>query len=87
MCRACLEFLYRTQRAAPAHRHQLTPHRVVGRPGVRSPENLPDLPPKPPRMHWRTYDRLADAHEAAEEPRLAAPHTVTVARTLTRLGG
>ena len=26
-------------------------------------QDINDLPPKPPRMHWRTYHRLVDRYE------------------------
>jgi hypothetical protein len=86
-CRACLRLKYQTQHAEPAHRHQCTLHRIVRRlGGPTSGYGIPDLPPKPPRMHWGTYDRLADAYDAAEWRRLAPLHTVTVARTFARFG-
>ena len=85
---SCLRLKYQTQHSEPAHRHQFTLHRIVRRLGARSSGcGLPDLPDEPPRMHWRAYNRLADAYDAAEGRRQAALHTVTVARMFARLGG
>jgi hypothetical protein len=30
-------------------------------------EDRKDLPPKPPRMHWRTYHRLVDRYEKYDQ--------------------
>jgi hypothetical protein len=38
-------------------------------------------------MHSRTYDRLAEAYDAAEERRHVALHTVTVARMFAQSAG
>jgi hypothetical protein len=83
-CRPCLRLVYYSQRCEPAVREQLTQQRIARRLGDWVPENLPDLPDKPPRMHWSTYNRLADAFEVSEERRLAALHTRTFARMLDR---
>jgi hypothetical protein len=34
--------------------------------GTEDPDEW-DLPPKPKRMRWATYERLVDRYEAAEE--------------------
>jgi hypothetical protein len=75
--------VYLSQRCEPTGRHQLTLRRIARRLGSDTPAGVPDLPPKPPRMHWRTYERLADAYEAAEA-REVAPLGAALGRCLRR---
>ena len=66
LCRGCLGLAYRSQQVPPMRRVQIRQERLrarlggFGEPGEAFPE-------KPPRMHWRTYERLQCLHEQLEE--------------------
>ena len=70
-CRVCLGLAYPVQRLDPVRRAEHRMRKVVARLGVERPETLPDLPPKPPGMHWRTYERHAAVYDAANAQREA----------------
>ena len=70
-CRRCTGLAYYSQRCDHLGRLELTMQRIARRLGDPVPNALPDLPPKPPRMHWRTYQRHVDAVDAAGAAHLA----------------
>lgn len=69
-CRACLGLRYHSQRLAPNDRlfHRA---RVLTRRLGADFDALAGNPPKPPRMHWRTYERALDRLDAVEHARSA----------------
>lgn len=69
-CRACARLAYHSQRLAPNDRlfHRA---RVLTRRLGADWEALAGAPPKPPRMHWPTYERRLDQLEAVERRRSA----------------
>ncbi len=73
LCRSCLGLAYRSQLQASAERPRLIAQRI--RRGLGgSPSLFEPFPAKPPRMHWRTYDRIrenGERYEARAVKRLA----------------
>jgi len=68
-CRACRRLAYASERYDAMERPALRMRTVARRLGLRHPEAVPDLPPKPPGMHWRTYERHATTYALAEARR------------------
>lgn len=64
-CRRCHDLAYASTREEPyeraLRRSQAIRQRLGGSPNLLAP-----FPPKPPRMHWRTYLRLAEEAMACE---------------------
>ena len=69
-CRVCARLAYHSQRLAPNDRlfHRA---RVLTRRLGADFDATAGYPPKPPRMHWRTYERRLDQLEAVEHQRSA----------------
>jgi hypothetical protein len=65
-CRACHDLAYASQSETPAHRAITKAQKLRVRLGG-SPSLLDPLPRRPPRMHRRTYYRLAGKAIAAQE--------------------
>lgn len=76
-CRRCLALAYPSQRETPgeraARRLQAIRERLGGSPNLLAP-----FPPKPPRMHWRTYERLWAQAQAAKTAWSAELHAFCV---------
>jgi hypothetical protein len=60
-CRHCYRLSYSSQAETRADRATRAMFKIVRR--LDPHEDCNDLPPKPPRMHWRTYNRLVDRYE------------------------
>ena len=60
-CRLCYRLRYSSQSETRSDRANRGMHKIERRLGS---EPCGDLPPKPKGMHWRTYERLAERHEA-----------------------
>lgn len=63
-CRQCCNLAYDSQSESPAARACRQMHKIRRR--LNGGQNAYDLPDKPSRMHWATYERLAQLHEAHE---------------------
>jgi hypothetical protein len=65
VCRHCLDLTYESRVEKPhyraLHKAQAIRRRLGGSASMIEP-----FPPKPKGMHWRTYQRLRDAHDAAD---------------------
>jgi hypothetical protein len=64
-CRRCYGLAYASQQESPIHR-SLSQAQKIRKPLGGSQCTFDAFPGKPPRMHWRTYRRLADRAEKAE---------------------
>ena len=64
-CRKCHELGYRSQLQASAERPRLIAQRIRRSLGASSNLILP-FPPKPPKMNWRTYERMRAKAEQFE---------------------
>lgn len=64
-CRHCLQLVYESQRENAGGRGLTKAQAIRRRLGGSANMTLP-FPPKPPRMHWRTYWRLRREADAAE---------------------
>jgi hypothetical protein len=64
LCRRCNGLAYETQHRRPTWRLQLKAERIYERLGCNLYEG--ELT-KPPRMHWRTFNRLAERAYDADE--------------------
>lgn len=64
-CRHCLRLVYESQRESSGDRGLVKAQRIRQRLGG-SGNMMEPFPPKPPRMHWRTYDRLREEADVAE---------------------
>jgi hypothetical protein len=64
-CRHCYELAYESQQAPIPMRGLLKAHKILIRLGAK-PDVFKPFPAKPPRMHWRTYERLLRAYEIAK---------------------
>jgi hypothetical protein len=64
-CRTCQGLRYRSQAEDPTSRANRAMCKIAKRIDPRC--NMGDLPPKPPGMHWTTYDRLAERYDAQSE--------------------
>jgi len=67
----CAGLAYLTQQCEPIARLDVKLGRLARRLGEPDPDTPREPPPKPPRMHWRTYDRLADVFGDARHARTA----------------
>lgn len=65
-CRRCHGLAYESQREDRSGRLLSKAHKIRARLGAEPGTD----PEKPPRMHWRTFNRLADAADAAESASL-----------------
>jgi hypothetical protein len=64
-CRHCYRLAYESQHESPRCRGLSTAQHLRRRLGGDA--GIDDLPEKPPRMHWRTYNRICDRIIACEE--------------------
>jgi hypothetical protein len=65
-CRHCHDLIYACQQEGPVHRNIRQARKI--REGLGGDPSLLDpFPDKPSGMHWRTYDRLRQRAEAAEQ--------------------
>lgn len=69
-CRDCHGLGYRSQLQASAERPRLIAQRIRRSLGASSNLILP-FPAKPPKMHWRTYDRIREKGERYEARAMA----------------
>ena len=63
-CRHCYRLAYESQREAAHSRALCRARKIYAR--LSGDPNCLDMPDKPKGMHWRTYERLSAAAEAAE---------------------
>lgn len=70
LCRPCHGLRYRSQLAASAERPRLIAQRIRRQLGASADLTLP-FPPKPERMHWRTYYRIRAKGEHYEARAIA----------------
>jgi hypothetical protein len=64
-CRRCYHISYGLQAETRADRATRAIFKIVRR--LDREQDINDLPPKPPRMHWRTYHRLVDRYEKYDQ--------------------
>jgi len=64
-CRHCYRLAYASQSEIPRNRNLSQAQKIRMRLGG-SPSVFDPFPEKPPRMHWRTYERLRARAMAAE---------------------
>jgi len=64
-CRQCYGLVYESQQEPTYMRGLLKAQKILTRLGAR-PDIFKPFPEKPPRMHWRTYERLHRAYEIAK---------------------
>jgi hypothetical protein len=65
-CRRCYRLAYTSQQESLHQRGLWKSQKIRMRLGG-SPSMLDEFPDKPKGMHWRTYERLRDRHDAAKE--------------------
>jgi hypothetical protein len=65
-CRHCYRLAYESQQEPIRMRGLLKAQKILTRLGAK-PDVLDPFPEKPPRMHWRTYERLHRSYEIAKE--------------------
>lgn len=65
-CRTCLVLVYAVQQCDGVGRAQYHLEKLASRLGVTLLSGCPELPSKPPRMHWGTYNRIANEFTAVE---------------------
>src|SRR5262245_18965259 len=66
-CRRCHRLRYCSQRETKEDRATRAMLKIVRRRNPDHPDPCNDLPEKPPRMHWATYDRLVERYEGHSE--------------------
>jgi hypothetical protein len=64
-CRRCHGLAYASQQEAVRERGFTRAQKILTRLGAK-PDLFEPFPRKPPRMHWRTYERLHRAYEIAK---------------------
>jgi len=70
-CRHCYGLVYESQQEPTYMRGLLKAQKILTRLGAR-PDIFKPFPEKPPRMHWRTYERLHRAYEIAKRRSIRA---------------
>ena len=65
-CRHCYGLAYETQQQSARWRGFAKARKILMRFGAK-PDLLEPFPEKPPRMHWRTYERLHRVYEIARD--------------------
>jgi hypothetical protein len=65
-CRHCYKLAYESQQEPIRMRGLVKAQKILVRLGAK-PDVLDPFPEKPPRMHWRTYQRLRRAYEIAKD--------------------
>jgi hypothetical protein len=65
-CRHCYGLAYASQQEPVRERGLIKAQKLLIRLGAK-PDVLDLFPQKPPRMHWRTYERLQRAYEIAKD--------------------
>jgi hypothetical protein len=70
-CRRCCGLAYTSQQESPMYRGLAMAQKIRKRLGGSSMDIFDMFPGKPKGMHWRTYDRLRVAHDAAKERSIA----------------
>jgi hypothetical protein len=81
-CRRCWGLAYRSQRMTQLERLEAKAERLYARIGS-SPDD--DVAEKPPRMWWRTFNRIVDQAEAADAAACSAA-ALGIQRAASRLG-
>jgi hypothetical protein len=77
-CRRCCGLAYMSQQESPIYRGLAMAQKIRKRLGGSSMDIFDMFPAKPKGMHWRTYERLRLAYEAAKERAM---------KGLARMGG
>lgn len=72
ICRKCTGAVYQSKSRNPVERGTLKIQKLQRKLDPSGGYEIYQLPDKPPRMHWRTFDRIADQIEATREKRDAA---------------
>ena len=65
-CRHCYELAYESQQEPIRMRGLIKAQKIRMRLGAK-PNVFDPFPEKPPRMHWRTYERLRRVYEIARD--------------------
>ena len=65
-CRQCYGLVYASQQESLRERGLLKAQKILIRLGAK-PDLFEPFPEKPPRMHWRTYERQRRAYEIARD--------------------
>jgi len=65
-CRHCYGLAYASQQEAVRERGLIKAQKILTRLAAE-PDLFEPFPRKPPRMHWRTYDRLHRTYEIAKD--------------------
>jgi hypothetical protein len=65
-CRHCYGLAYESQQESLRERGLLKAQKILIRLGAK-PDLFELFPEKPPRMHWRTYQRLYRTYEIAKD--------------------
>jgi hypothetical protein len=65
-CRRCYGLAYASQQESLRERGLLKAQKILIRLGAK-PDIFEPFPEKPPRMHWRTYERLRRVYEIARD--------------------
>ena len=65
-CRHCYELAYESQQESIRERGFIKARKILIRLGAK-PDLFELFPEKPPRMHWRTYERLRRVYEIARD--------------------
>jgi hypothetical protein len=65
-CRHCYRLAYESQQESMRERGFIKAQKILIRLGAK-PDLFEPFPQKPPRMHWRTYERLQRTYEIAKD--------------------